>query len=134
MNTPHNKKINIFISTKFEDLITKNSDKIKKLANINNIYINKKLDGGKILTCALDFANIMIPLQDLTNQDELNLKLKKELEELKKRIDKNKKLLQNKNFIEKAPTDIVENIKNILDSDEKKYSVLLNKFISQPQD
>lgn len=133
MNTPHNKKINIFISTKFEDLITKNSDKIKKMANVNNIYINKKINGDKILTCALDFANIMIPLQDLTNQDELNLKLKKELEDLRIRIDKNKNLLQNKNFIEKAPTDVVENIKNNLNYDEKKYSVLLNRFNPEPK-
>ena len=91
------------------------------------------MNDDKFLTCALDFANIMIPLQDLTNQDELNLKLKKELEELKIRIDKNKKLLQNKNFIEKAPTDVVENIKNNLNSDEKKYSVLLNRFNPEPK-
>ena len=133
MNTPHNKKINIFIAIKNESLIIKNSDKIKKLANIENIYINKKSNSDNILTCALEFASINIPVGDLINQSELNLKLKKELEELKNRISKNENLLQNKEFIEKAPNDVVENIKNALNSDEKKYSILLNRFNPEPK-
>ena len=121
MNTPHNKKINIFILTENNNLITENTDKIKILAGVENIYVNKSPENIKILMCTFEFAKVIIPIQDLTNQNELNLKIKKELENLQIRINKNKKLLEDKNFVEKAPSNVVENIRKNLTIDEKKY-------------
>lgn len=124
MNTPHNKKITIFVHSNEEKeslvkFFSDFSDPIETLAGVGVIRIGCKTE-DKMSTTVLDFAKIMIPVEDLTNKEELELKLSKEIKDLEHKIAKNKNLLSNKSFMEKAPQEVVINVTNSLKSDELK--------------
>ena len=115
MNTPHSKKIKIYINTKFENIIKNHEDKIKDLASVREIVINNCNIDKNMVSSVLDFAEIKIELGELSDIDEIISHFKKEIDDLEIRIEKSKKMLDNKGFIEKAPVNVIDDVKKTLE-------------------
>jgi len=131
MNTPHNKKITIFVHSNEEKeslvkFFSDFSDPIEKLAGVETVRIGCQSE-SEMSVIVLDFAKIMIPLEDLTDKEKLKIKLSKEIKDLEQKIEKSKNLINNKSFMEKAPKEVVDSVINSLKSDELKLYELKNK-------
>lgn len=124
MNTPHNKKIKIYVKSDNLEIFRNHENAIKSLANVGEI-IYDDFSEKDVAICALDFAKIMIPIGELSDANIIHQKLVKESEDLKLRIEKNKNLLENSSFLEKAPKEIIDSVKASLKSDELKLSNVL---------
>ena len=74
----------------------------------------------KSLTSVLDGVQIYLPVGDLLDVDKEVQRLKSDIAKLEKDIEKSKAKLANKNFIERAPEDVIEKEKNTLADNETK--------------
>ena len=62
------------------------------------------------------------------NKEEEKENLLKEKEKLENSINRRKKLLSNENYVNKAPTNVVENDRNNLAKEEKELEIVLEKL------
>ncbi len=119
MNISPKEKIDVLLEeTNTQDLekLDQTSSLIKDLASLNDIKVLKKKEDTPISAIALlGKSKILIPLEGLIDIDE-------EMKRLKKKFDKNsseansvKNRLTNKDFINKAPKEVVEELKNKLE-------------------
>ena len=119
MNISPKEKIDVLLEeTNTQDLekLDQTSSLIKDLASLNDIKVLKKKEDTPISAIALlGKSKILIPLEGLIDIDE-------EMKRLKKKFDKNsseansvKNRLTNKGFINKAPKEVVEELKNKLE-------------------
>ena len=105
---------NILIVYKYEKIISN----LAKLSSIK--VIDNNFPKGSALG-VVNKLSIAIPLSDAINiSDEIN-RLKKEIDKIQKDIDKLENNLNNKNFLNRAPENIVNDIKSrlILNQDKK---------------
>lgn len=63
-----------------------------------------------------------------SNKEEQTLKIKDEIEKLKQSIEKREKLLQNENYINKAPKNIVDLDREKLKKEKEELAILLDKI------
>lgn len=124
MKTSHNKKIKIYVKSENLEIFKNHENTIKSLANVGKIVYGDP-DEKDITVCTLDFAKIMIPIGELSDMNAMHQKLLKESKNLQFRIEKNKNLLENSSFLEKAPKEIIDSVKVSLKSDELKLSNIL---------
>lgn len=98
---------------------------IKNLAKVESIEISKKARRPKASSVAI-FGNceICVPLEGLIDLDAERAKLKSQVSELSDRIKSIKARLKNKDFLAKAPKEIVANEKAKL----KELDIALNKL------
>ncbi|MBU4338606.1 class I tRNA ligase family protein [Patescibacteria group bacterium] len=109
------KKIKAIFIGKKTDLFKKEAGVIKKLGRLEDLVIeSKKMKVEKAISTIVDGVEIHLPLEGL-------LDFKKELERIEKEIKENEKKiieagrnLANKNFTERAPKEIVEEVKEKL--------------------
>lgn len=103
------KKIHAIISAgKHKVFFDEKSDVIKKLANLETLEIeekNKKREGA--LKLMVDDIEIHLPLEQMLDIEEELERITKEIEDKEKAIQKLSVLLENKNFTEKAPKELV---------------------------
>lgn len=128
MNTPHNKKIKVYVSSENDDLFKENLGIIKSMASVSELEINEDFSSKNTVLCVLDFCKIVIPMDELADKNEILKKLKADIELLEKKIEKNKSLLSDLSFVEKAPKDVVEKSRKALENDQKSYEDILKKF------
>ena len=118
LNIAPSKKIDVFISVKSDseiNTINLYSHLIKKLSNTDKITLGIKIEkpsNSALAVCRI--AEIYIPLGDLVDKNEEISKLNKRLIELEKLIKSIEHKLSNKQFIDKAPTKVVDGEKNKL--------------------
>lgn len=128
MNTPHNKKIKVYVSSENDDLFKENLEIIKSMASVSELEINKDFSSKNTVLCVLDFCKIVIPMDELADKNEILKKLKADIELLEKKIEKSKSLLSDSSFVEKAPKDVVEKSRKTLENDQKRYEDILKKL------
>ena len=128
MNTPHNKKIKVYVSSENDDLFKENLGIIKSMASVSELEINEDFPSKNTVLCVLDFCKIVIPMDELADKNEILKKLKADIELLEKKIEKSKSLLSDSSFVEKAPKDVVEKYQKTLENDQKRYEDILKKF------
>lgn len=128
MNTPHNKKIKVYVSSENDDLFKENLEIIKSMASVSELEINEDFPSKNTILCVLDFCKIVIPMDELADKNEILKKLKADIELLEKKIEKSKSLLSDSSFVEKAPKDVVEKSRKTLENDQKRYEDILKKF------
>lgn len=131
MNVPNNKKTNIYIQTQTSDIFKQSQDIIKKLANGLNVEINSEIKVEKTVQIPTTCARVFIPSDDLIDKEKEILRLEKEREKIKDEIEFINKKLNNKDFISKAPANVVgvqkeklENAQNKLDQIEESIKEL----------
>ena len=116
-NIPQNAKINILLKNADEhkrEIITSNTSLITNLAKINNItFVSEELTQSEnFIISTIDELVLMIPLDGLIDTEAEKNRLNKELSNINNEIDQISKRLNNKMFIDKAPSKVVEEVKN----------------------
>ncbi len=112
-----NKPIDIFIKTNEENkaFIEDNRVYINKFLNPDNLYINKEqVDLKQTVSVILADIQVNIPLGSLVNIEDEIKRIEDEIENLEKEIKRCKGMLNNPNFMNKAPEHKVEEEKQKL--------------------
>ena len=119
MNISPKVKIDVLLEeTNTEDIeiLDQTSSLIKDLASLNDIKVLKKKEDTPISAIALlGKAKILIPLEGLIDIIEETERLKKKFDKNLSEVNSLKNRLKNKDFINKAPKEVVEELKNKLE-------------------
>ena len=127
MNVPTNKRSDIIIrkGKQFESIIRDYSDIIKSLASVDNItFSNDKKKPEKSATVITHQMEIFVPLEGLIDFEIEISRLSKRLNELDKHVISIKQKLSNKNFVDRAPKEIVSHEKQKLDDMLVEYNLV----------
>ena len=116
-NIPPNAKIDILFKNADEhkrEIIKNNKSLITNLAKINNItFVSEDLTQSEnFIISTIDELVLMIPLDGLIDTAAEKNRLNKELSNINNEIDQISKRLNNQMFIDKAPSNVVEEVKN----------------------
>ena len=116
-NIPAKAKINILLKNADEhkrEIIKNNKSLITNLAKINNItFVSEELTQSEnFIISTIDELVLMIPLDGLIDTAAEKNRLNKELSNINNEIDQISKRLNNQMFIDKAPSNVVEEVKN----------------------
>ena len=114
MNIAIIKKVEIKFKATNDEFMKKSDSMIKKLGFVSNI--EKVLDKPKGTATAYvdDDMEVYIVVGDLIDIEAESARLEKKIDKLNKDVQKFEKKLSNKNFIERASTDVVEETKEKL--------------------
>ena len=119
MNISPKVKIDVLLEeTNTEDIETldQTSSLIKDLASLNDIKVLKKKEDIPISAIALlGKSKILIPLEGIIDIDEETKRLKKKFDKNSSEVNSVKNRLTNKDFINKAPKEVIEELKNKLE-------------------
>ncbi len=119
MNISPKVKIDVLLEeTNTEDIeiLDQTSSLIKDLASLNDIKVLKKKEDIPISAIALlGKSKILIPLEGIIDIDEETKRLKKKFDKNSSEVNSVKNRLTNKDFINKAPKEVVEELKNKLE-------------------
>ena len=119
MNISPKVKIDVLLEeTNTEDIekLDQTSSLIKDLASLNDIKVLKKKEDTPISAIALlGKSKILIPLEGLIDIGEETKRLKKKFDKNSSEVNSVKNRLTNKDFINKAPKEVVEELKNKLE-------------------
>ena len=136
-----NLKLELQISTKksidiycrgekeISDVLLMNQQHLLQLVNVRNIYADTKIPKPEnAATIVVNNIEIFIPLTGLIDVNIELDRLKNKMQDLEKRINNVKNKLDNKNFIERAPKDVVAHEQSKYDSYLKDYNKLKTNF------
>ena len=116
-NIPPNAKIDILLKNADEhkrEIIKNNKSLITNLAKINNItFVSEELSQSEnFIISTIDELVLMIPLDGLIDTAAEKNRLNKELSNINNEIVQISKRLNNQMFMDKAPSNVVEEVKN----------------------
>ena len=115
-----------FVVSYNSELIKENVDIISKLIKNDKILENYQSDLSKI-EIPFDDSKVIIYYDGTLSESEIE-KLKKDALNLTNSIKRRENLLNNENYVNKAPKEIVENEKNSLEKEKKELEVILLKL------
>lgn len=119
MNIHPSKKVDIHIEMPEDShrkTITNNLEYIKNLARVDSIIVEKKLaKPDASVTAVFDDNQVHILLKGIIDFNEEKSRLKKEIEKVKKEMGGSERKLSNKGFLEKAPDEIIEKVRDKVD-------------------
>ena len=115
-----------FVVSYNSELIKENVDIISKLIKNDKILENYQSDLSKI-EIPFDDSKVTIYYDGTLSESEIE-KLKKDALNLTNSIKRRENLLNNENYVNKAPKEIVENEKNSLEKEKKELEVILLKL------
>ncbi len=110
-NVPHSKKIALYVETDnlgYEDILSKNSDAVVKLAGLKNLSISHKFDVPQSTTIINDFVKIYVPIDDIVNRADETIRLQKERENTLTQLEQVENRLKDDKFISRAPQKIID--------------------------
>ena len=119
MNVPMSKTINISLETNDDALkkfLLAHQEYLKKFTNFDQLVIAKTIDKTDAIVKVIENINVVILLKELIDIDEEIAKLKLKYEKLEKEVARSENMLNNQNFILKAPTSKITEEKNKLAS------------------
>lgn len=128
------KKIKAIFVSKKTDLFKKEAEIIKKLGRLEDLVIEiKNTKDKQVISAFIDGLEIHLPAGDLVDAKKELARIEKEIKESEKKIIEAGRNLANKNFMERAPKEIVaetmEKLKNGRDAikklEEKKKTLSL---------
>jgi valyl-tRNA synthetase len=132
MNVLPAKKIPVLLNhgtQQDKKLVAKHELSIATLAKLESINwledVETKLNAATVLVGEME---ILIPLAGLIDLAEETVRLNKEIGKLEKELEKTKQKLQNKNFVAKAPKDVVAKEQQRQDEVAKALAKLQNKL------
>lgn len=109
MNVPPNKKARVIFKSSDFNLIRENENDIKSLAQVEDIQTGKNVSKPKFSASAvIKDVELFVPLEGLIDIDVEKARLEKEITRLEKLIDTTEKKLMNKDFLNRAPKEVIE--------------------------
>ena len=95
-----------------KDTIEQQQDIIINLAKLSAFTVNKSAERPKsAATAVVGGTTIFVPLEGIIDFSKEAQRLEKEINKLTKELTAVSKKLENKNFLNKAPQDVVEKVK-----------------------
>jgi len=99
----------VFTDNIYESFIKNNKDIITSLVKADTIYINSNsYDVNQCITISLEELKLYIPIKEIIDIDVEKKRLEKNLNNLVNNLNKIESKLNNKSFIEKAPSEIIQ--------------------------
>lgn len=123
LKVPNSRKSKIYIETQSIEIFKDCRQFFIRLAFADEIEIARNIDSDLIDGCVqvvTDSARIFVPLDDLIDKEKEIVRLTKEKELCEKEIEMFEKKLFNANFVNKAPSAVVEKEKEKLNSARQK--------------
>ena len=118
----------------YEIMIKENSFIIENLAKVNKIFWNDKSYKIKdCITITLKDLKALIPIKKIIDVDQEYIRLEKNLSQLKLHLHKVEEKLNNKNFIEKAPSNVIKENLNKKDNIQKEI-ISINELMAYLSD
>jgi valyl-tRNA synthetase len=111
MDVPPGKEMDLVVKGKDDifDLIKKHQQYFKSLAKVENIYkLDKNFNTKDAATTVIQGIEFFVPLSDLIDKEKEKARLEKEVTQLQKLEQALQNKLANKNFLERAPQNVVE--------------------------
>ncbi len=106
-NVAMSKKINISLEVAKNDslinYLNNHRDYLDKFTNFENLVIGTSVERHDAVVTVLDDVNIVIPLAELVDIAQEIIKLKAQIEKLNKEVERSNGMLNNPNFVSKAP-------------------------------
>jgi valyl-tRNA synthetase len=113
-------------SPELQELLEKNRHYIIQLGKVGRLEISPEAQKPQHAASAVvRGAEIYVPLEGLIDLEIEKSRLEKEMERLNEQIDKTARKLSNKDFTDKAPTEIVEREK----AKQQEYQEMLDKIV-----
>ena len=98
--------------TNFKTALEAHQDIVINLAKLNAFSVNESAEKPKSsATAVVGGATIFVPLEGIIDFSQEARRLEKEMNKLEKELTGVSKKLENKNFLNKAPHDVVEKVK-----------------------
>ena len=120
MNIPPSKKVTILIEMpdKAEaDVLRNNIDHLQNLAKVDSVSIESKVSKPEAsATMVLGQNQVHVLLKGLLDFQEEKRRLRKEIKKIEKDMGASNKKLSNKEFLEKAPVEIVDKVSRKVES------------------
>lgn len=108
MNVPPGKKASVYIETELAGVFAQGVPFIQRLAFADRVEIGSSVDMPGAVQVITDAARIFIPMDQLVDMEKERARLEKERASAEKDVGVLEGKLTNKNFVEKAPQNIVE--------------------------
>jgi len=112
MNIAPAMQITVIVKTENKELgehLEKSAGYAKTLARIKELHIGVTVDKPKnVATAVIKGAEVYVPLEGILDLTQERDRLQKEIAKMSKDIEVFSKKLSNKNFVDKAPKDVVE--------------------------
>ena len=127
LNIPPSKNINMYIRGQATNtnIIKNNMELMHRMIKLENLNVGEKLEKPEqSATAVVDNVEIFIPLKGLIDIDKEISRLEKQASDMNGRLSAVSKKLENKNFIDRAPKDIIEHEKK----KQKNYMQQLKKL------
>ena len=115
LNISPSKNINMHIRGQASntDSIQNNMELMNRMIKLENLKVGKNLEKPEqSATAVVGNVEIFIPLKELIDIDKEISRLEKQASDMNGRLSAVSKKLENKNFIDRAPKDIIEHEKN----------------------
>ena len=134
-NIEQKRKVNVVViaeNDEINSMLIENVKYIKKLANVEEMEITTEKKDIKNAAVKVVYKNeVFLLLEGIVDIEEEKKKLLKELERYEKLLKSSQAKLSNKNFLEKAPQEVVEREKNKVENFKKQIELIkenLNKL------
>ena len=127
LNITPSKNINMHIRGQASntDIIKNNMELMNRMIKLENLNVGENLEKPEqSATAVVGNVEIFIPLKGLINIDKEIARLEKQAADMNGRLSSVSKKLENKNFIDRAPKDIIEHEKK----KQKNYNEQLKKL------
>ena len=118
-NVGMSKKINISLEVSTESLqnyLLQHQNYLMRFTNYENLIVSNNVDKTDAVVTVLEDVNIVIPLKELINIEEEIVKLNAKKTKLEAEVARSNGMLNNPNFVSKAPKEKIENEKAKLNS------------------
>ena len=107
--------------------LNQNSHYLKDIGRIESITTIDEAPDDAVIALAGEMT-LLVPLADLIDPREELARLEKEMEKLRKNRDNTAKKLENENFVDRAPTEVVEKERQRLDEIEASIKKLEEQY------
>ena len=112
------------------NLFKENINLISKILKVNLENIQEKVDNTNLSKEEINFDNSIITIYydgSLNKEKEIK-ELEKEKDKLQNSISRRTNLLNNENYVNKAPKNLVENEKKTLEKEKKDLEIIIKKL------
>ncbi len=126
MQLPPGMATNLYLSGDKVDIIQKSEGILRSLIKLEKIYYQEESKAQFSSTTLVGKLKLDIPLPEAMLEKEIT-RLKKEKEKLEKQITSLENQLQNKNFVERAPEELVQKVRTSLTDAQEKLKEILTR-------
>lgn len=126
-------KVNVILQSENEterQILSQTQTYIKELAKVESLTIIDSLtqEVSKAIVSVVGTIQVLIPLQGIIDLEKLTAKLEKKLGKIEGEIKSLEGRLNNPNFVNKAPQDIIETTKNALNESKIQAEILQKRI------